>query len=178
MTHTALWRSLMPLTIHRTLTFSVVAGSSKLEPWLGLSRAAQMGPSEHAQLVLQCGSRLEEWFPLITIQSQELDLDHIKIVRVEQQLVVIPLKKPHGHVKVIRWQPNELSEALEYIRLLRQGQIGAVNVLPFLHDPAGLYMMQGNVLEELHGCQEKEQVQKVLGQCTECMVREWLDIKP
>ncbi len=168
----------MPLTIHRTLTFSVLGGLLLLDPWLGLSRGAQMGPSEHAQLVLQCASRLEQWFPPITIQSQELDLDHIKIIRVEQQVVVIPLKKPHEHVKAIRWQPNELSETLEYIRLLRQGQIGAVNVLPFLQDPAGLYMSRENVLEELHGCQEKEQAQKVLGQCTECTVREWLDIKP
>ena len=168
----------MPLTIHRTRIFSVLVGLLLLDPWLGLSRAAQMGLSEHAQFALQCGSRLEQWFPPITIQSQELDVDHIKIVRVEQQLVVIPLKKPHGHVKAIRWQQNELSETLEYIRLLRQGQIGAVNVMPFLRDPAELHMSQGNIVEELHGCQEKEQVQKVLGQCTECKLREWLDIKP
>ena len=102
----------------------------------------------------------------------------MKIIRVEQQLVVIPLKQSHGNVMGIRWQPKELAETLDYIRLLQQGKIGAVNVLPFLTDPAELYLRHGNVLDELKGCQQKEQVQEVLGQCTECTVREWLNIKP
>ena len=75
--------------------------------------------------------RIEKWFQLITIESQELDLEHVKIIRVEQELVVIPLKKSHGNVKGIRWQPKELSETLDFIRLLQQGKIGAVNVLPY-----------------------------------------------
>lgn len=168
----------MPHVIYQTLTILVLAGLLLIEPQLGLSRAAEIDPSEKTVLVLQCASRLEKWFPLITIQSKELDLEHVKIIRVEQQLVVIPLKQPHGNVKGIRWQPKELTETLDYIRLLQQGKIGAVNVLPFLSDPAELYMRQGNVLDELKGCQQKEQVQEVLGQCTECTVREWLDIKP
>jgi len=64
------------------------------------------------------------------------------------------------------------------IRFLREGKIGAVGVLPFAHDPANLYEMRTNLLDELKGCDQKEQIQAVLGQCTECNVREWLDIKP
>jgi hypothetical protein len=168
----------MPQIIHRTLTVLILAGLLLLEPQLGLSRTAELDTSEKTTLVLQCAQRLEQWFPLITIQTKELDLEHVKIIRVEQQLVVIPLKQSHGNVRGIRWQPKELTEILDYIRLLQQGKIGAVNVLPFLSDPAELYMRQGNVLDELKGCQQKEQVQEVLGQCTECTVREWLNIKP
>jgi len=168
----------MPRIIHRTLPVLVLASLLLLEPWLGLSLAAEMDASERVQFFLQCAARNEKWFPLIAIQSQELDLEHIKISRVEQHLVVIPLKHTHGTVKAIRWQPKELTETLEYIRLLREGKIGAVNVLPFLLDPAELYMRRGNVLDELKGCEHKEQVQEVLGQCTECTVGEWLDVKP
>jgi hypothetical protein len=164
--------------INRTLTSLVLGGFILIGPQLGLSRAAEIDPSDKNTLILQCADRMEKWFPLITIQAQELDLEHVKIIRVEQQLVVIPLKKSHGNVKGIHWQPKEVTETLDFIRLLQQGKIGAVNVLPFLHDPAELYMRRGNVLDELKGCQQKEQVQEVLGQCTECTVREWLDIKP
>jgi len=168
----------MTQIINRTLSFLVLVGLLLIEPQLGLSRAAETDPLERNALVAQCGDRIEKWFSLITIQSQELDLEHVKLIRVEQQMVVIPLKKSHGNVKAIRWRPKELAETLDFIRLLQQGKIGAVNVLPFLHDPAELYIRQENVLEELKGCQQKEQVQEVLGQCTECNVREWLDIKP
>jgi len=168
----------MTQIINQTLTFLALAGLLLIEPQLGLSSAAEIDPLERNALVTQCADRIEKWFSLITIQSQELDLEYVKLIRVEQQQVVIPLKKSHGNVKVIRWQPKELTETLDFIRLLQQGKIGAVNVLPFLHDPAELYLMRGNVLDELKGCQQKEQVQEVLGQCTECTVREWLDIKP
>jgi hypothetical protein len=168
----------MPQIIHRTLTVLLLAGLLVIEPQFGLSRAAETDPSDKNAFILECASRVEKWFPLITIQSQELDLEHVKIIRVEQQLVVIPLKQSHGNVRGIRWQPKELTETLDYIRLLQQGKIGAVNVLPFLSDPAELYMRQGNVLDALKGCQQKDQVQEVLGQCMECTVREWLNIKP
>ena len=168
----------MTQIINRTLSFLVLASLLLIEPQLGLSRAAETDPLERNALAAQCGDRIEKWFSLITIQSQELDLEHVKLIRVEQQQVVIPLKKSHGNVKAIRWRPKELAETLDFIRLLQQGKIGAVNVLPFLHDPAELYLMRRNVLDELKGCQQKEQVQEVLGQCTECSVREWLDIKP
>jgi hypothetical protein len=168
----------MTQIINRTLTCLALAGLLLIEPQLGLSRAAERDPTESHALVLQCADRIEKWFPLITIESQELDLEHVKIIRVEQELVAIPLKKLHGNVRGIRWQPKELSETLDFIRLLQQGKIGAVNVLPFLYDPTDLYIRRGNILDELKGCQQKEQVQEVLGQCTECTVREWLDIKP
>jgi hypothetical protein len=164
--------------INRTLTCLALAGLLLIEAQLDLSRAAETDPSERKALVLQCADRIEKWFPLITIQSKELDLEHVKIIRVEQPLVAVPLKTSHGNVKGIRWQPRELTETLDIIRLLQQGKIGAVNVLPFLYDPAELYIGRENVLDELKGCQQKEQVQEVLGQCTECTVREWLDIKP
>jgi hypothetical protein len=163
---------------NQTLRCLLLTGLFLIEPQLGLSGATEIEPAGNSALVLQCADRIEKWFPLLTIQSQDLDLDHVKIIRVEQQLVVIPLKKSHGNVKGIRWQPKELPEALDFIRLLQQGKIGAVNVLPFLYDPAELYMRRGNVLDQLKGCQQKEQVQEVLGQCTECTVREWLDLKP
>jgi hypothetical protein len=168
----------MPQIIQRTLTVLVLAGILLIEPQPGLSRASEIDPLEKDALATQCADRIEKWFSLITIQSQELDLEHVKLIRVEQQQVVIPLKKSHGTVKAIRWRPKEVTETLDFIRLLQQGKIGAVNVLPFLHDPAELYLMRGNVLDELKGCQQKEQVQEVLGQCTECTVREWLNIKP
>jgi hypothetical protein len=168
----------MSQIIPRTLTFLVLAGLLLIEPQLGLSRASEINPLEKNSLATQCADRIEKWFSLITIQSQEVDLEHVKLIRVEQQQVVIPLKKSHGTVKAIRWRPKELTETLDFIRLLQQGKIGAVNVLPFLHDPAELYLMRGNVMDELKGCQQKEQVQEVLGQCTECNVREWLNIKP
>jgi hypothetical protein len=152
----------MPQIIHRTLTFLVLAGLLLIEPQLGLSNLAEMDPSERNAFLLQCASRVEKWFPLITIQSQELDLEHVKIIRVEQQLVVIPLKQSHGNVRGIRWQPKELTETLDYIRLLQQGKIGAVNVLPFLYDPAELYMRQGNLLDELKGYEQKSKFRKSL----------------
>jgi hypothetical protein len=168
----------MPHIIRRTLAVLVLAGLLLIEPYPSLSRAAEIDPSGKTALVLQCASRVEKWFPLVTVQTHELDLDQVKIAVVVGQQVVIPLKKPHGDVRAIQWKPKELTEALDVIRLLQQGKIGAMNVLPFLSDPAELYMRQGNVLDELKGCQEKEQVREVFGQCTECTVREWLKIKP
>ena len=167
----------MPQIIHRALTSLVLAGLLLIGPPLGLSGSAEIDPLRQGTLAAECADRIEKWFSLITIQSHELDLEHAKIV-VIGNLVVIPLKKPHGHVSAIRWPQKELTDALDLIRLLRQGKIGAVNVLPFLHEPAALYEMRGNLLDELKGCQQKERVQEVLGQCTECIVREWLDLKP
>jgi len=83
----------MPQIIRRMITFLLLAGLLLAEPLLGLSSADRMDLSERNALVLQCADRVEKWFPLITVQSQELDLEHVKIIRVEQQLVVIPLKQ-------------------------------------------------------------------------------------
>ena len=167
----------MSQVIHRTLTFLVLAGFVLIEPPLGLSSSAEIDPLQHTALVEQCAERIEKWFSLTTIQSQELDLEHVKIILIGNS-VVIPLKKPPGNVGAIRWHSKELTETLDFIRLLRQGKIGAVNVLPFLHDPADLYAMRDSALDVVKGCQQKEQVQEVLGHCMECTVREWLDLKP
>jgi len=128
-------------------------------------------------MLAQCVDRIEKWFTLITIRSQELDFDHARVILVGPT-VLIPLKTAHGNVKAIRWHPGDVSQAMNMIRLLREGKIGAVNVLPFAHDPANLYETRLNVLDELKGCEQEELVQAVLGQCTECNVREWLNIKP
>lgn len=136
-----------------------------------------MEPSKHDEILAQCVDRIEKWFTLITIRPQELDFDHARVMLVGPT-VLIPLKAAHGHVKAIRWRPQDVTQAMNMIRLLREGKIGAVNVLPFAHDPANLYETRLNVLDELKGCEQKEQVQAVLGQCTDCDVREWLDIKP
>lgn len=167
----------MPHTIHRTSALLALAGLLLVGPRPVFSGPVEGDPLQRSTLVEQCADRLEKWFSLITVPSQELDLEHVKIVLIGEQ-IVIPLKKPHGNVKTIRWHQKELTDALELIRLLRQGKIGAVNVLPFLQDPAALYEMRGNLLDELKGCQQKEHVQEVLGQCSDCIVREWLDLKP
>jgi len=82
----------MSLIIHRTLTFMVLAGLMLFVPWRDLSKAAEIDPSGQTPLVFQCADRIAKWFPPTTIQSQELDLVHVKLDRVKQQLVVIPLK--------------------------------------------------------------------------------------
>lgn len=163
--------------IPRTLTCLTLAGLLLIQLDLGIARSAEIDPMKHNELLMQCADRIEKWFALVTIQSQELDLEHVKIVRVGPR-VVIPLKSAHGHVKAIGWLADQMEQALNIIRLLRERKIGAVNVLPFAHDPAQLYETRMSLLDELKGCEQKEQVQAVLGQCTDCEVREWLDIKP
>jgi hypothetical protein len=167
----------MPHIINRTSALLALTGLLLVGPRLAFSGPAEGDPLQRSTLVEQCAGRLDKWFSLVTIPSQELDLEHVKIVLIGE-LVVIPLKKPHGNVKTIHWHQKELTDALDLIRLLRQGKIGAVNALPFFHDPAELYTMRGNLLDELKGCQQKEHVQEVLGQCSDCIVREWLDLKP
>jgi hypothetical protein len=167
----------MPPIVRRTLILLALAGLLLIDTRLGFASSADTDLLQQSTLVDQCADRIQKWFSLITIQSQELDLERARIVLLGD-LVVIPLKKPHGIVKAIHWHQKELTDALDLIRLLRQGKIGAVNVLPFQQDPAELYQIRRSLLDELKGCQQKEHVQEVLGQCTECIVREWLDIKP
>lgn len=167
----------MPRIIRRTLALFAFAGLLLIDPRFVFTSSAEMDPLQQSTLVDQCAERIQKWFSLTTIQSQELDLERARIILVGD-LVVIPLKKPHGNVRAIRWQQKGLTDALDLLRLLGQGKIRAVNVLPFQEDPAALYQIRRNLLDELKGCQRKEQVQEVLGQCTECIVREWLDIKP
>jgi len=70
----------------------VLAGLLLFVPWRDLSRAAEIDSSGQTPLVFQCADRISKWFPLTTIQSQKLDLVRVKLDRVEQQLVVIPVK--------------------------------------------------------------------------------------
>lgn len=163
--------------IQRTLACLALIGFLLLQLDLGLIHPAELDRSRHNEVLTQCVERIEKWFTVITIRSQELDFDHARVVLVGPT-ILIPLKTAHGHVKAIRWHSEDVTQAISVIRLLREGKIGAVGVLPFAHDPANLYEMRMNLLEDLKGCEQKEQVQEVLGQCTECDVREWLDIKP
>lgn len=80
----------MPQIIYRTLTVLILASLLLIEQQLGLSRAAEIHQSEKNALVLQCANRLDKWFPLLTVQPHELDLDHMKIAVVGGQQVVIP----------------------------------------------------------------------------------------
>jgi len=164
-------------TIERLFTYLALVGFLLLDLTLGHSRAAGKEPLRQDELLTQCVDRLEKWFAFITIKSQELDLDHARIVLVEPT-VHIPLKTAHEHVKAIRRRSEDVSQAISAIRFLREGRIGAVGVLPFAHDPANLYETRTNLLDELKRCEQKERIQAVLRQCTECNVREWLDIKP
>jgi hypothetical protein len=164
-------------TIQRMLTCLALAGFFLLQLNLGHSRSAGIEPLRHDEILAQCVDRVEKWFKLITIRSQELDLDHARIVLVGPT-VHIPLKTAHEHVKAIWWRSEDVTQAISAIRFLREGKIGAVGVLPFAQDPANLYEMRAHLLDELKGCEQKEQVRAVLGQCSECNVREWLDIKP
>jgi len=70
----------------------VLVGLLLFAPWRDLSRAAEIDQSGQTPLVFQCADRNAEWFPLTTNHSQELDLVRVKLDRVEQQLVVIPVK--------------------------------------------------------------------------------------
>lgn len=125
---------------------------------------------------MNCAKRVEELFPMITIETQELDLERAKLRQVEHA-VIIPLKSPHGDVRAVRWVANDAGMALDFIRLLRQGKIGAVNVTPFVHTHSEIYIARGASPEALTKCQ-KEHIADVLGQCSECDVTEWLKLTP
>lgn len=165
-------------SLHRLASFLVFAGLFLVCSTLAFSGTADVDQFEPTMRVTLCAERLEKMFSVITVQTRELDLEHAKLVVVGETQVVIPLKKPHDHVKAIRWLQRDLADALDLIRLLQQGKIGAVNLLPFRHDPAAMYQMRAGLWDELQGCQNREKVLEVLGQCSECLVREWVDIKP
>ena len=156
----------------------LILAMGMIVPRPALSVTDDPDSSGRSTAVLQCAERLEKWFPLITVQTAELDLDHVKIVAVEGHQINIPLKKPRGQVKTIYFRMKEMNEALDMIRLLQHGKIGAVNLLPFRQDPAGLYQMRRDLMVDMKGCQNREQILEVLGQCTDCLVREWSEIKP
>lgn len=145
-------------------------------PRLGHSGAERMDLSTADSFVEECGVKIEKWFPLITIRGQELALDQVRILQ-KLQVVIIPLKTPHGDVTAIRWQPKESTGGMDFIRYLQTGKIGAINVLPFRHHPADMYIEHRELRDKLTGCQ-KERIEELLGRCSECEVMEWLNVKP
>jgi len=158
------------------ITFLTVTVALLAEPrW---SHSGPVGAIEGDSLVTECVKKMEKMFPPVTIQAQELALEQARVRHVEQQyIVIIPLKDPRRELRVIQWAQKDPAMALEFIRLLRAGKIGAVNVWPFLHNPGEVYITRGISREALKACQ-KEQLQEAFGTCTECEVVEWLNLKP
>ena len=168
--------SVMPHVIGRIITFLTLTVALLADP--RLSFAGSTGATEEISLVMECAKKMEKMFPPLTIQVQELALDHARVRLVEQQyLLIIPLKDPRRDMRAIQWAQKDPTMALEFIRLLRVGKIGAVNVWPFLHRPGELYITRGLPPETLKACQ-KEQIQEAFGTCTDCEVVEWLNLKP
>jgi len=145
------------------------------EPHVGIS--ASSGANEEDPLA-ECAKKMEKMFSTVSIPVQELALDRLKVRLVQQQYIVaIPLKAPRGEIRSVQWAAKEPAVALEFIRLLRTGKIGAVGVWPFLHNPGEIYISRGVPLEAIKRCQ-KEQLQEAFGKCTDCDVAEWLNVKP
>ena len=142
----------------------------------GISRAAGMGSGMDDTFASECESKIEKSISLITIPAQELALDQAKLLQ-RQLVVIIPLKAPHGDVTAIHWRPKDTAEGMDFIRYLQTGKIRAVNVLPFLHHPADMYVADREIRNKIKGC-EKERILEVFGKCTECEVIEWLNVKP
>jgi len=162
--------------INRTISLLLLAGTAWLAPGYTVAAPAGMDPSSADSFVEMCGNRIEKWFPFITIRGQELALDQVRLHQ-KLQVVIIPLKTPHGAVTAIHWRPKDLGEGLDVIRYLQSGKIGAVNVLPFRYHPADIYIERRELRDKLTGC-EKERVEELLGKCSECEVMEWLNLKP
>lgn len=122
-----------------------------------------------------CAKKIRKMFPAMVLQTSDLALDQARIDH-REATVVIPLTEPHEEVQAIWFGVDDISKALEMIRLLRTGKIGAVSVLPFAHRPSMFYMFRGVSKEDREACQ-RERVLELLGRCTECEVLEWLSLK-
>ncbi len=164
----------MPYVIGRLIACLALTVVLLVEPRTGLS--ASSGANEEDPLA-ECAKKMEKMFSPITIPVQELALDRLKVKLVQQYIVYIPLKEPRGEIRAVQWAAKEPDVALEFIRLLRTGKIGAVSVWPFLHNPGEIYISRGVPLEVIKSCQ-KEQLREAFGKCTDCDVAEWLNVKP
>jgi len=164
----------MPQVAGRLIACLALIATLLVQPHTGFS--ASSGTNEEDPLA-ECAKKMEKMFSRITIPVQEMALDHLKVRLVQQYIVYIPLKEPRGEIRAVQWPAKEPAAALEFIRLLRAGKIGAVSVWPFLHNPGELYISRGVPLEVLRSCQ-KEQLQEAFGKCTDCDVAEWLNVKP
>ncbi len=166
----------MPRVHVRMITFLVLTVALLVE--LRWGRPASAVALEEDSLFAKCAKKVETMFPLITVKVQDLALDQVKVKVVEQQyIVIIPLKAPRGEMRGIQWTQKDPNVAVDFIRYLTHGNIGAVNVWPFLHNPAEMYVGRGVSREVIKPCQ-KEQIQEAFGKCTQCEVAEFLNIKP
>jgi len=109
--------------------------------------------------------------------SQFQLLTSIKPQWIRESTVVIPLREPHEGIRAIWFDTDTITTALEIIRLLRTGKIGAVSVSPLGRRPSVFYMFNGVSKEDRQACR-RERVQELLGTCTECEVLEWRSLQP
>lgn len=164
----------MPQIPGRLIACLALMAALLAEPHAGLS--ASSGTNEEDPLA-ECAKKMEKMFSIVTIPVQNLDLDHLKVKLVQQYIVYIPLKEPRGEIRAVQWAAKEPGMALEFIRFLRTGKIGAVGVWPLLHNPGEIYISRGVPLDVIRSCQ-KEQLQEAFGKCVDCEVAEWLNVKP
>ncbi|OGW65832.1 MAG: hypothetical protein A3H49_10895 [Nitrospirae bacterium RIFCSPLOWO2_02_FULL_62_14] len=169
-----LGEDVMPQVPGRLIACLALIAALLADPHTGLS--ASPGTIEDDPLV-ECTKKMEKMFSYVTIQVQELALDRLRVKILQQFIVIIPLKEPRGGIQAVQWAAKEPGQAMEFVRYLRAGKIGAVNVWPFMHNPGELYVSKGVPLEVIKSCQ-KEQLQEAFGKCIECDIAEWLNVKP
>lgn len=136
--------------------FSVALIVSTVAAILGVglqSGAVLPARADEDAVVEECGRRLEAAIPLVTIPASQLALDRVKLGQQPlQRMVIIPLKMPRGDIRAIRWTENDPTVALDFIRLLQAGKIGAVTVMPLLQNPAKVYVLRGVSKEAMKAC--------------------------
>jgi hypothetical protein len=123
-----------------------------------------------------CAKKIRKMFPAVVFPTSNLALDQARVDH-REATVVIPLIEPHEEIQAIWFDVEDVVKALEMIRLLRTGQIGAVSVLPLARRPSMFYMFRGVSKEDREACRP-ERIVELLGRCTECEVSEWLSLKP
>ena len=123
-----------------------------------------------------CAKKIREMFPPAVLPISALNLDQATVDH-RESTVVIPLREPHEGIRAIWFDTDTITTALEIIRLLRTGKIGAVSVLPLGRRPSVFYMFNGVSKEDRQACR-RERVQELLGTCTECEVLEWRSLQP
>ena len=135
------------------------------------------GPDDQEDVRIgACAEKIRKAFPTSALPVSALALDQARVDQ-REQTVVIPLKDPREEMRAIWFDTNNITEALEVIRLLRTGKIGAVSVSLLAHRPGMLYMFHGVSKEDREACRP-ERIFELLGKCTECEVLEWLSLKP
>jgi len=123
-----------------------------------------------------CAKKIREMFPPAVLPISALNLDQATVDH-RESTVVIPLREPHEGIRAIWFDTDTITTALEIIRLLRTGKIGAVSVLPLGRRPSVFYMFNGVSQEDRQACR-RERILEFLGTCTECEVLEWRSLQP